>query len=58
MNTNKTRFRWFSKKFASLCFGRKLPQHWKGLSLGRLRVSPEVDEPNPGIVDERGEDRR
>ena len=30
MNTNMTGFRWFSKIFASLCFGRKWPQHWKG----------------------------
>ena len=30
MNTNMTGFRWFSKIFASLCFGRKQPQHWKG----------------------------
>ena len=30
MNTHITGFRWFSKIFASLCFGRKQPQHWKG----------------------------
>ena len=30
MNTNMTGFRWFSKIFASLCFGQKEPQHWKG----------------------------
>ena len=28
MNTNMTGFRWFSKTFASLCFGWKWPQHW------------------------------
>ena len=32
MNTNMIGFRWFSKIFASLCFGKKKPQHWKGLS--------------------------
>ena len=30
MNTNMTWFRWFSKIFASLCFGQKSPPHWKG----------------------------
>ena len=30
MNTNMTGFRCFSKIFASLCFGQKKPQHWKG----------------------------
>ena len=30
MSTNMTGFRCFSKIFASLCFGQKLPQHWKG----------------------------
>ena len=30
MNTNVTGFRWFSKIFASLFFGRKWSQHWKG----------------------------
>ena len=29
MDTNMTGFRWFSKNFASLWFGRKQPQHWK-----------------------------
>ena len=29
MNTNMTGFRSLSKIFASLCFGRKQPQHWK-----------------------------
>ena len=35
MNTNKTGFRWFSKIFAPLRFGRKYPQHWKGWSFER-----------------------
>ena len=30
MNTNMTGFRWLSKIFASLCFGQKQLQHWKG----------------------------
>ena len=29
MNTNMIGFRWFSRIFASLCFGRKVPQHWE-----------------------------
>ena len=29
MNTNKTGFRWISKIFMSLCFGRKWSQHWE-----------------------------
>ena len=37
MNTNLTGFIWFSKIFAPLYFGRKKPQHWKGLS-----ISPEI----------------
>ena len=32
MNTNMTVVRWFTKIFASLCFERKWPQHWKGKS--------------------------
>ena len=36
MNINITGFRWFSKFFASLCFGQKLPQYWKGLSMVTL----------------------
>ena len=30
MNTNMTGFRSFLKIFASLCFGEKKSQHWKG----------------------------
>ena len=30
LNTNMTGLRWFSEIFASVCFGRKEPQHWKG----------------------------
>ena len=37
MNTKITRFKGFSKNFASLCFGWKSPQHWKG-----YRVPPEI----------------
>ena len=36
MSTNTTGFRWFSKIFASLCFGRKSPKHWKGISNERI----------------------
>ena len=32
MNTNMTGFRWFTRIFASLCFGWKSIQHWKGLT--------------------------
>ena len=37
MNTNLTGFRWFSTIFASLCFGRKQPQHWKSLKRHYLK---------------------
>ena len=33
MNTNMTRLRWFSKIFASLCFGRKKPQHLRRVKM-------------------------
>ena len=34
LNTNMTGFRWFSKIFASLCFGRKC-----SLSIGRVKMA-------------------
>ena len=37
MNTNMTRFRWFPKIFAFLCFGRKQLQNWKGKGMIRSR---------------------
>ena len=30
MDTNMTGYSWFSKIFASLCFGQKGPQNWNG----------------------------
>ena len=38
MNTNMTGFRWFLKIFASLCFVRKYPQHWKGFNSAKYFV--------------------
>ena len=36
MNTNMAGFKWFSKIFLSLCFGRKRPQALEGLTLVAL----------------------
>ena len=40
MDTNLTRFRCFSKIFASLCYGRKLPQQWKGWNMSVMLYMP------------------
>ena len=33
MNTNRTGFRWFSKSFASLCFGHSIAAALEGLKI-------------------------
>ena len=45
MNTNMTWFRWFSIIFASLYFGWKYPQHWKGyVTIWKISAWKWMDE--------------
>ena len=39
MNTNMTGFRWFSKIFASLCFGSKAASAFKGLTTENMNCT-------------------
>ena len=48
MNTYMTGFRWFSKMFAFLCFGRK-----NSLSIGRVKPAPRLNIPPSNILLER-----
>ena len=49
MDTNKTGFRWFSKIFASLCFGQKKTSALEGLSMNGLKMIREKcwSKPHP-----------
>ena len=44
MNTNMTGFKWFSKFFASLCFGWKLPFNIRKVKWNRCIKTPFPDK--------------